>query len=112
MITGGSAAVIFPARGGKSLFYQIRALAFDDYDELCGRTPGKGINLVVSPLIALMKVITIISFWMTQAHMCCQDQVDALTKRGVAAVAMDSLQTQDSWLDTCDKLRRGELKLL
>lgn len=112
LITGGSAAVVFPTGGGKSLVYQIPALAFDDYDELCGRTPGKGITLVVSPLIALMKVVTIISFRMTQAHISCQDQVDALTKRGVAAAAMDSSQTRDSWLDTCDKLRRGELKLL
>lgn len=61
LISGDSATVVFPTGGGKSLVYQIPALAFDDYDELCGRTPGKGVTLVVSPLIALMKVTTLIS---------------------------------------------------
>ena len=41
-----------------------------------------------------------------------QDQVDALKERGVYAAAMDSSQTREAWLDTCDKLRRKELKLL
>ena len=56
LIKGGSAAVVFPTGGGKSLVYQIPALAFDEYDELNGRPPGRGVTLVVSPLIALMKV--------------------------------------------------------
>ena len=56
LITGGSAIVVFPTGGGKSLVYQIPALAFDCYDEQCGRSPGGGVTLVVSPLIALMKV--------------------------------------------------------
>ncbi len=56
LINGGSAAVVFPTGGGKSLVYQIPALAFDEYDKHCGRTPGNGVTLVVSPLIALMKV--------------------------------------------------------
>lgn len=56
LIDGASATVVFPTGGGKSLVYQIPALAFDDYDKHCGRTPGKGLTLVVSPLIALMKV--------------------------------------------------------
>ncbi len=77
------------------MVYQVPALAFDEYDELCGRTRGKGVTLVVSPLIALMK-----------------DQVDALKRKGVAAAAMDSSQNRESWLDTCDKLRNGQLKLL
>jgi RecQ family ATP-dependent DNA helicase len=95
LITGGSAAVVFPTGGGKSLTYQIPALAFDEYDKCCGRTEGGGVTLVVSPLIALMK-----------------DQVDALKKRGVAAAAMDSSQSRETWLDTCDRLRRDQLKLL
>ncbi|KAL8779107.1 MAG: hypothetical protein Q9213_007096 [Squamulea squamosa] len=95
LISGGSTAVVFPTGGGKSLVYQIPALAFDQYDEHCGRSPGKGVTLVVSPLIALMK-----------------DQVDALRRRGVCAAAMDSFQSRDAWLDTCDKLRKDELKLL
>lgn len=56
LISGCSAAVVFPTGGGKSLVYQVPALAFDDYDELCNRTRGGGVTLVVSPLIALMKV--------------------------------------------------------
>lgn len=56
LISGRSAAVVFPTGGGKSLVYQIPALAFDEYDKYCGRSPGKGVTLVVSPLIALMKV--------------------------------------------------------
>lgn len=96
LISGGSAAVVFPTGGGKSLTYQIPALAFDDYDERCGRPPGGGITLVVSPLIALMK-----------------DQVDALRKRGITTVAsMDSSQTRDSWLETGRMLKSGQLKLL
>ncbi|KAL8837116.1 MAG: hypothetical protein Q9176_005858 [Flavoplaca citrina] len=95
LIDGASATVVFPTGGGKSLVYQIPALAFDEYDKHCGRTPGKGLTLVVSPLIALMK-----------------DQVDALKNRGVCAAAMDSSQTRNAWLDTHDKLRNDELKLL
>ena len=56
LIDGGSAVVVFPTGGGKSLVYQIPALAFDYHDELCNGTRGGGVTLVVSPLIALMKV--------------------------------------------------------
>ena len=56
LIEGHSAVVIFPTGGGKSLVYQVPALAFDEYDKLCGREAGGGVTLVVSPLIALMKV--------------------------------------------------------
>lgn len=56
LIEGGSAVVVFPTGGGKSLVYQIPALVFDEYDVHHGQTPGRGVTLVVSPLIALMKV--------------------------------------------------------
>lgn len=56
LIEGGSAVVVFPTGGGKSLVYQIPALAFDCYDELDSGPRGGGVTLVVSPLIALMKV--------------------------------------------------------
>ena len=59
LISGGSAVVVFPTGGGKSLVYQIPALAFNDFDEHCQRSPGNGITLVVSPLIALMKVCAV-----------------------------------------------------
>ncbi|KAI5853320.1 ATP-dependent DNA helicase-like protein recQ [Tricharina praecox] len=95
LICGGSAAVVFPTGGGKSLVYQVSALAFDLFDEICGRKPGRGVTLVVSPLIALMK-----------------DQTEALKKRGVKAAALDSSQDRHSVLNTYDMLRSGELKLL
>ena len=56
LIQGGSAVVVFPTGGGKSLVYQVPALAFDYYDDLDSGPRGGGVTLVVSPLIALMKV--------------------------------------------------------
>lgn len=56
LIDGGSAVVVFPTGGGKSLVFQIPALAFDYHDELNCGPRGGGVTLVVSPLIALMKV--------------------------------------------------------
>jgi RecQ family ATP-dependent DNA helicase len=95
LIHGKSATVIFPTGGGKSLVYQVPALAFDEYDIRCGRSSGGGVTLVISPLIALMK-----------------DQVDALRRLGVEAAAMDSSQSREVWLETCQKLKSGVLKLL
>lgn len=95
LIHGKSAAVIFPTGGGKSLVYQVPALAFDKYEHQCDRSPGGGVTLVISPLIALMK-----------------DQVDALRRLGVDAAAMDSSQSREAWLETCQKLKSGVLKLL
>lgn len=56
LIDGGSAVVVFPTGGGKSLVYQIPALAFDYHDGAHSGPRGGGVTLVVSPLIALMKV--------------------------------------------------------
>ncbi|PWW78933.1 ATP-dependent DNA helicase [Tuber magnatum] len=94
LIHGGSAVVVFPTGGGKSLIFQIPALALDEYDEIMGQEKG-GISIVVSPLICLMK-----------------DQVEALRKRGVQAATIDSTQTRESVLNTFHLLRKGELKLL
>ena len=61
VIEGGSALVLMPTDGGKSLCYQIPALC------------RSGVAVVVSPLIALM-----------------QDQVEALRQAGVRAAALHS----------------------
>lgn len=56
LIHGGSAVVVFPTGGGKSLVYQVPALAFDDHEAAMDGPTQSGLTLVVSPLIALMKV--------------------------------------------------------
>jgi ATP-dependent DNA helicase RecQ len=83
LLAGRSTLAVFPTGGGKSLCYQLPALLLD------------GLTLVVSPLIALMK-----------------DQVDALTKRGVAAARLDSSLTRDETNAVLDRVAKGELKLL
>jgi superfamily II DNA helicase RecQ len=97
ILGGGSATVVFPTGGGKSLCYQIPAIVFPELDRLEGVRGEKdgGITLVVSPLIALMK-----------------DQVDALVGRGVKAAVLDSSKTRDQYFETCEMLRNGEVKIL
>lgn len=97
LLSGQSAAVVFPTGGGKSLCYQVPALVFEEEDKANGlRGPGKhGITLVVSPLLALMK-----------------DQVDALVRRGIRAATLDSSKTREEYLHTCKLMRNGELKIL
>jgi len=97
LLSGKSAAVVFPTGGGKSICFQIPALVFSEVDkEQSIRGPGEsGITLVVSPLIALMK-----------------DQVDALVRRGIKAATFDSTKTREEYLETCRMLNNGELKLL
>ncbi|CAG8973955.1 hypothetical protein HYALB_00007484 [Hymenoscyphus albidus] len=97
ILAGGSATVIFPTGGGKSLCYQVPGLVFSELDrKLDTRGPSdSGVTLVVSPLIALMK-----------------DQVDALVKRGIKAATLDSTRTIEEFRQTSDMLRTGQLKLL
>jgi len=83
VLSGGDALVLMPTGGGKSLCYQLPAMA----------RPGTG--LVVSPLIALM-----------------QDQVGALQRMGVAASCLNSAQDGEDSRRTCRELLRGELDLL
>jgi len=83
LLAGRSAAAVFPTGGGKSLCYQLPALALP------------GITLVVSPLIALMK-----------------DQIDALAQRGIPALRLDSTLDADGYRAAMDRLRSGELRLL
>ena len=80
---GGSALVLMPTGGGKSLCYQIPALC----------RPGTAV--VVSPLIALM-----------------QDQVGALRQAGVRAAALHSAESADAAATTWRELQAGRLDLL
>jgi len=79
----GRALAVFPTGAGKSLCYQLPALALD------------GTTIVVSPLIALMK-----------------DQIDFLQSRGIRAERLDSSLDWQQTRDVQDALRNGELKLL
>jgi ATP-dependent DNA helicase RecQ len=83
LLTRGAALAVFPTGGGKSLCYQLPALALE------------GVTLVVSPLIALMK-----------------DQIDYLRRLGIAAGRMDSSLRTDEMRETAEDLRSGRLRLL
>ncbi len=75
--------VIMPTGGGKSICFQLPALLF------------KGVTLVVSPLIALMK-----------------DQVDGLKANGIAAAYFNSSQTPDEHQDIFEAIHHSKIKLL
>jgi len=83
IIAGGDALVLMPTGGGKSLCYQIPALA------------RAGCGVVISPLIALM-----------------QDQVTAMRQIGVRASFLNSTMTADAAREVEVALRNDELDLL
>ena len=83
VVGGRDTIVLMPTGGGKSITFQVPALALE------------GVTIVISPLIALM-----------------QDQVGALKQRGINAVAVNSsmsYQQMDAALDNCVY---GDVKLL
>lgn len=84
---GGDALVLMPTGGGKSLCYQIPAIV--------RHRQGKGVAVVVSPLIALM-----------------HDQVGALLEAGVAAAFLNSSLSPEEAQQIEKRLLRGELTLL
>jgi len=83
VLDGRDTLAVMPTGGGKSLCYEIPALIM------------KGLTVVVSPLIALM-----------------QDQVTQLETYGVEAVFLNSSLDWDTYRDTADRIRNGEIKLL
>jgi len=74
---------LLPTGGGKSICFQIPALLND------------GVCIVISPLIALM-----------------QDQVTSLVAKGIKAVAVTSVLSQDEIINTFDNLLYGGYKFL
>lgn len=83
VIAGQDALVLMPTGGGKSLCYQIPALA------------REGLAIVVSPLIALM-----------------QDQVEALQQLGVNAAFLNSSLSAEGNNRITRQVVSGEIKLL
>ena len=74
---------LLPTGGGKSICFQIPAMA------------KEGVCLVISPLIALM-----------------QDQVENLTQKGIKAASIKSGSTQDDIIALFDNIKFGGIKFL
>lgn len=87
MVAGHDALVLMPTGGGKSLCYQIPAIA--------RQLAGRGVTIVVSPLIALM-----------------HDQVGALHEAGVAAEFLNSSLSGEDAYQVEQRMLRGEITLL
>jgi ATP-dependent DNA helicase RecQ len=87
VVAGGDALVLMPTGGGKSLCYQIPAIA--------RKQAALGTTIVISPLIALM-----------------HDQVGALHEAGVEAAFLNSTLSAEEASQVERRLLRGELTLL
>jgi len=84
---GGDALVLMPTGGGKSLCYQVPAIA--------RHRAGQGVTVVVSPLIALM-----------------HDQVGALEEAGVHAAFLNSTLTSEETQSVEREMMSGRLVTL
>ena len=83
VVGGSDALVLMPTGGGKSICYQIPALML------------KGVAIVVSPLISLMK-----------------DQVDAMQANGIAVEALNSSRDESINRGVKERCEKGEIRIL
>ena len=83
ILGGQSAAAIFPTGSGKSICYQLPAIALPH------------LTLVVSPLLALM-----------------QDQLAFLKQKGISAASIDSTQSREQANEIMRGIRSGQIKIL
>jgi ATP-dependent DNA helicase RecQ len=83
VMSGYSAAAIFPTGSGKSLCYQLPA------------TQLPNLTLVISPLLALMK-----------------DQLNFLHNKGIAAASIDSSQSREESQQVMAGVKNGQIKIL
>ncbi|MDB2385453.1 RecQ family ATP-dependent DNA helicase [Polaribacter sp.] len=83
ILANKNAIALLPTGGGKSLCFQIPALASD------------GLCIVISPLIALM-----------------QDQVANLKEKGIKATTLPSGTSQNELINLFDNIKFGKTKLL
>ncbi len=83
LLDGESAVAIFPTGSGKSLCYQLPAIALPQ------------LTLVISPLLALI-----------------QDQLRFLHSKGMAAASIDSTQSKEQIARIMTDVRAGKIKIL
>jgi ATP-dependent DNA helicase RecQ len=93
VMAGGHSLVIMPTGMGKSVCYQIPAILLADQDR--PDSSPRGLTLVISPLIALMK-----------------DQVDSLQAREITATYINSSLTRTEREERYDAVGSGEYDLL